>query len=82
MMAAAVALLGFKKRRRLQMMLLLLVSGVGLTMFSGCSTTPSSSSASSQIAITGTGASCPYNSPGCASPTQVVENLNLVLAVN
>ena len=82
MMAAAVALLGFRKRRRLQMMLLLLISGVGLTMFSGCSTTPTSSTASSQIAITATGASCPYNSPGCKSPTQVVQNLNLVLTVN
>ena len=82
MMAAALALLGFRKRRRFRVMLLLLISGIGLTMFSGCTTSPSSSTSSSQIAVTATGASCPYNSAGCKSPTQVVENLNLVLTVN
>jgi len=82
MMAAALGLLGFRNRRRIQMLLLLLVSAVGLTMFSGCTTTPSSTTASSQIAVTATGGSCPYNSPGCTGPVQVVETLNLVLTVN
>ncbi len=82
MMAAALALVGLRKRRRFRIALLVLISGIGLTMFSGCTTTPSNSSSSSQIAVTATGASCPYNSAGCKSPTQVVENLNLVLTVN
>jgi Chitobiase/beta-hexosaminidase C-terminal domain len=82
MVAAAVSLLALKRRRRLQIVLLLLVSGVGLTMFSGCTTTSTTTSSSSQIAVTATGASCPYNAAGCKSPTQVVENLNLVLTVN
>jgi hypothetical protein len=81
MMAAALSLLGFRKRRRLQMVLVLLMIGVGMTMFSGCTTTSSSNASSSQIVVTATGASCPYDAPGCTSPTQVVENLNLVLTV-
>ncbi len=80
-MAAALCLLGIKRRRCLKMMMLVVISGIGLTMFSGCTTTPTSSTQSSQIVVTATGASCPYNAPGCASPTQVVENLNLVLTV-
>jgi len=82
MMAAALSLLVIRKRRRLRMVLLLLVSGVGLTMFSGCTTAATSSAASSQIAVTATGASCPYNSPNCKKATQVVQTLNLVLTVN
>jgi len=81
MMAVALSLLGFRKRRRLQMVLVLLISGVGMTMFSGCTTTSSSTASSSQIVVTATGASCPYDTPGCTPPTQVVQNLNLVLTV-
>jgi hypothetical protein len=81
MMAAALSLLGLRKRRRLQMMLLLFFSGVGMAMFSGCTATSSSNASSSQMVVTATGASCSYDSPGCTSPTQVVQNLNLVLTV-
>ena len=59
MLAAVLSLLGFRKRCRLQLVLLVVLSGVGLTMFSGCTTTSSSTSSSSQIAVTATGASCP-----------------------
>ncbi len=81
MLATVLSLLGFRKRRRLQLVLLVVLSGVGLTMFSGCTTTSSSTSSSSQIAVTATGASCPYDSPGCQKPTQVVQTANLVLTV-
>jgi hypothetical protein len=81
MLAAAFALLGFRKRRRLQIVLLILISGAGMTLFSGCTTSSSSSTTSSQIAVTATGASCPYNASGCSPATQVVQTLNLVLTV-
>jgi hypothetical protein len=87
MMAAALCLLGFRKRRGLQMMLLLVISAIGLTMFSGCTSTTSSSATSSQIAVTATGASCPATDLTCVSnpvqggptPTTVVQTINLVL---
>jgi hypothetical protein len=89
MLAVALCLLGLRKRSRLQVMLLFVVSVVGLSMFSGCTTTSSSFTSSSQFIVTGTGSSCPVTDLTCATnsqsggpkPTQVVENLPMILTV-
>ena len=90
MMATAVCFLGLRKRRRLQMLLMFVVSAIGLTMFTGCSTTQQQSQTSAQFVVTATGTSCPVNYPACAapnpppgtpSPTTVSENVALVLTV-
>jgi hypothetical protein len=90
MAAALLGFFGFRKRRRLQVLLLLVVSVMGLNMFTGCATTSSTSAASSQFVVTGTGASCPVtdltcaqpNQPaGSATPTAASANIQLVLTV-
>jgi hypothetical protein len=90
MLAAALCFLGLRKRRRLQMLLLFVVSAIGLTMFNGCTTTSSSSPTSSQMVVTGTGASCPVTDLTCATnpqpppaptPTPASANLPLILTV-
>jgi hypothetical protein len=80
---------GFRKRRRLQLLLLLVLSAIGLNMLTGCATTSSSSITSSQIVVTGTGASCPVTALTCATnpqpsgpaSTQASANLPLILTV-
>lgn len=89
MLAVTLCLLGLRKRSRLQVMLLFVASVVGLSMFSGCTTTSSSFSSSSQFVVTGTGSSCPATDLTCATnpqpggpmPTQVVESLPMILTV-
>jgi hypothetical protein len=89
MLAGILCLIGLRKRRRLQMLLLLVVSVIGMSSFTGCTTTSSSSSTSSQMVVTATGSSCPVTDltcatnpqPGGPAPTQVVENIDLVLTV-
>jgi hypothetical protein len=90
MMAAALCFLGLKRRRRLQVLLMFAVSAIGMTMFTGCSTTQQQSQTSSQFVVTATGTSCPVNYLQCAaakppagspSPTTVSENSSLVLTV-
>jgi len=55
-LAAALCLLGFKKRNRLQLLLLLIVSAAGLGLLSACgsSTSTSNKAASSTVTVTGT----------------------------
>jgi Chitobiase/beta-hexosaminidase C-terminal domain len=90
MMAAALCILGFRKRRRLQMLLLFVVSAIGLTMFNGCTTTSSKSSTSGQFVVTVTGVSCPVTDLTCASmpqappapqPTSASTSIPLILTV-
>jgi hypothetical protein len=81
MLAAALCFLGLRKRRRLQMLLLFVVSAIGLSMFTGCTTTSTSSTSSSQFVVSATGSSCPVTAPGCKSPAAASQSLPLVLTV-
>jgi uncharacterized membrane protein YeiH len=85
MFAALLGVFSFRTRRRLQLLLLLVVSAIGLNMFTGCATTVSSRTTSSQFVVNATGSSCPVTSLNCATtpggpnPTGVSESLPLVL---
>ena len=81
MLATALCLLGFRKRRRVQMLLLFMVSVIGFSMFTGCTTTSTNTTSSSQFVVAATGSSCPVTSPGCTSPTAATTNFPLVLTV-
>jgi hypothetical protein len=81
MAAGMLCLIGLRKRRGLQMLMMLIVSAVGLSMFSGCTTTSSAGPTSSQMVVTATGGSCAITSPGCTNPTAVAESVDLVLTV-
>jgi len=80
-LAGVLCLFGLRKRRRLQMLVWIVVSAVGLSMFSGCSSSPSSSPNSMQFFVTGAGSSLPVNAPVGAPPTSVPESLQMTLTV-
>jgi hypothetical protein len=80
--AGVLCLIGLRKRRGLQMLMMLIVSAVGLSMFSGCTTTSSASPSSSQMVVTASGKSCPVNEPGCTQDaSQATASVDLVLTV-
>ncbi len=89
MLAGLLCFAGLRKRRRLKIILLLLVGIIGMSSVTGCTTTSSSSARSSQMVVTATGTSCPVTDltcatntqPGGPNPTQVTQNLDLVLTV-
>jgi hypothetical protein len=89
MFAGFLCFVGLRKRRRLQILLLFVVGVVGLSTFTGCTTTSSSSATSSQIVINASGASCPVTDltcatnpqPGGPTPTQATGNIPLILTV-
>jgi len=78
--AGVLCLFGLRKRRRLQMLVWIVVSSVGLSMFSGCSSSYSSPN-SSQFFVTGAGSSLAVNAPVGATPTAVPESLPMTLTV-
>jgi len=80
--AGLLCLVGLRKRRGLQMLTMLLVSAVGLSVFSGCTTTSSAAPSSSQMVVNATGSSCPVTNPACGnSATQATGSVDLVLTV-
>jgi hypothetical protein len=80
MAAGMLCLIGLRKRRGLQMLVMLVVSGIGLSMVSGCTSTSPASPTSSQMVVTATGGSCPVTAPNC-SPTAASSSATLVLTV-